>query len=351
MKLTADRRPLADAAKAVSRFLPTHIDAGLPFAQIHVEAHSGIVALTATDLTSGRRIEVEANVAGEGEVLVGDRFPAVLAGAIGDTVELSTTTTNLSIASDASSWRLPLGDPGDYPKIEVESDTDKVSVDDWERVRAVAKIADVPKSPRTEGLKGAVFEAGVIAATDSYRLAHATFSSDASHQLALVPGDAMVGLDAEVTALHFGERTVHADVDDGAWWSRLIDPSGYPKWQKLIDGITEARATIKLDSSDLTEAIRRAMLIGEPDIPLWLEFLGHGVKVFRKLGGEVVFSETIVGRFEGEAGLDPVAVNAVFLRSMIESVARVEIGMVDSFKPIRIRGDSWWAGVLMPVRT
>ncbi len=351
MKLTADRKALADAAKAVARFLPTHIDAAMGIAQIHLEAHSGIVALTATDLQAGRRIEVEATVEGEGEVLVGDRLPAVLAGATGEIVELSSTKTNLAVASDASSWRLPLGNVDDYPKVEIESETDKVPVDDWERVRAVARIADALRSPRPESLKGVLFEEGTAVATDSYRLAHITFSSDTEHQLALIPAYAIASLDAEVTAIHLGERTVHADTDDGAWWSRLIEAGGYPKWRNLADPGATALATIKVDSSDLTEVIRRAMLIGDPDIPLWLEFLGHGIKVLRKLGGEIAFSETVTAGLQGETGLDPVAVSAKFLRSMIDPVGRVRIGIVDSFKPLRISGDSWWSGIMMPVRT
>jgi DNA polymerase-3 subunit beta len=343
VKLTVDRKELADAAKAVAKFLPrtTHLQS---VSHIHIEAHSGIIALTATDLESGRRIEVEASVKEEGAALVPASLASVAGGASDDEVTLSTTKTHLKV-DGSSSWKLALGRVEDYPVLPDESGGDKVPVDNWGHIRSVATAAN-PSHPKPY-LQGVRLEDGVAAATDSYRLAYADFTSETDHPPTLIPARAINSLPDEVTALHIGDRAVRATLDDGAWWTRVID-APFPNWRKLIEG--EPTSTVKLDSEALSEALRRASLVflGN-EIPVLFTVTDYGLQLTRKHNGETVFSEDLVCSVEGDQELS-IAFNIPYLRSMIDPAEHLVLGFDGPQRPVAIDGDGWWNAVLMPVR-
>ncbi|MFP3915904.1 MAG: hypothetical protein ACLFWM_13580, partial [Actinomycetota bacterium] len=104
MKATIPRKELAEATKAAGKFLPRlHHIASL--AHYLVEAHSGIVAVTATDLEAGRRVEVEADVETEGDVLVPGALSQIVASGLGDEVSLSATDENLTVKTGRTTNR------------------------------------------------------------------------------------------------------------------------------------------------------------------------------------------------------------------------------------------------------
>lgn len=73
VKVVVDRKALADATRAVGKFLP-RLSSIPVLNHFLVEAHSGIIAITAHDHESGRRVELEAEVEGAGDILVPAAF-------------------------------------------------------------------------------------------------------------------------------------------------------------------------------------------------------------------------------------------------------------------------------------
>lgn len=336
MKLSVDRKALADAARAASKFLPTihHIAA---LQHLEIEAHSNQLMVSATNLEAGRTVEVEADIETDGRILAPVNFAQIAAGAQGSTLELSATESNLSISDGASKWRLQLGNVDDYPETSPDVD-EETDVESWQRIRAVATAAG-KKSDRPI-LQGVHFGDGYAVATDSYRIAWTEFDAPE----ALVPSAAIRSLDVPVETLGFGTRHVTAKVEDGFWWSRVIDGS-FPNWQDLVKR-HDVNTTVVVSAEALDDAVKRSLFVAESHIPVILT-VGDGIEVSRKVQGDVAYTEIVEADVDGEDMR--IAFNPSYLRDMIEPVEKVTITLDDPAKFARIDG-GWWKAGLMPVR-
>lgn len=349
MKLVADRKELLAALKSVSKFLPRRLD-GMPHANILFEAQGPTLKLTATDLEAGRTLTVPTKAAEPGRALVSQDVAGVLAGASGDDVSLHTTTKSMVVQSKDSIWQLALHPAEDYPDLTSRSDSDSAKVDiaHWSRVRAVAEVA--AGANQRAALLGVFLADGVAVATDSYRMAWAEFTEPDEHPSTLAPASAIRSLEAGVTALEVGDRMIRADTDDGSWWTRVIDDT-YINWQNLLKQFTTPTVIIEAETEPLDEAIRRATILGVRDLPIWVEAQpDEPVRLSRVVQGEIVYEESVPVKVTGDEDVK-IAFNPAFLRSMIAPVSKVRVEIADQYKMCRIIGDDWWNGALMPVRT
>lgn len=345
MRVTVDRRELAQAARAVGRFLPRSTTLAILHNYL-VEAHSGIIALTAFDHEAGRRVEVEAQVHEEGETLIPGALAPIVASGVGQDVELWATKGEVEIRTTVGRSTLRTGNRDDYPTTpepEIEGDPITITAP-WSRVRALANICAAKGKP---GITGVLFEQGSAVATDSYRLAHTEVSESTDHPLAIVPAHAVGGLDAEVASLVIGDRHVKATLEDGAWWTRVIEDK-FPRWRQFYEKVKPA-CTIRIDSESLSDAIKRAGNVVDTTSGHLLVTIEDGQAVLSARQTEVgEWSETLDCKVEGD--VVPLGVRGSLLRSMVEPVEQVTIQVSNEYLPILIDGDDWWHGLQMPVR-
>lgn len=354
MKVSVELAPLAKAVKAVGRFLP-HKTMMAVLDSILVEAEGDRLALTATDIESGRRIEVEATVQTEGRLLAPSSLIGVVTGAGGERLELTADDTKLTVSDSSASWTLRLNNADDYPGIPRVKAEGSVPVEDWSRARAIASFAQ-PRSGNRPACQGVLFEAGHAIATDTYQAAITPLSAVANHPSALIPANAVAALDAAVSELRIGDRSAEAVLSDGRWWSRLIDGQ-FPRVRKLIDDQPPALTVFELDTVEMGDVLRRATVVGNADWPVYLEVLSHGIEVTRREQSAVIFRETIMGGIS-EADVDDettVAINPTYLRNILGPVSRVRLGIAGPMKMFTFAGagedEGWWSGGTMPVRT
>lgn len=349
MKVRVDRKELTEATRAVSKFLPSSSSMEV-LQHFLVEAHSGILAITASNMEAGRRIELEAEVEAQGDVLVPRSLTQVVSGGIGDEVKLSATDSYMTVGIGKATNRLRLGVRDSYPEVEpTMEDASRLPIQSWHKVQAVSAICGGPKS-KVE-LQGVYFDGAEAVATDAYRLAYVTVSDEVEHASVIVPQHAIKSLDASVSALHVDERRVKADVTGGVWWARLIQGT-YPKWRNPLNQVPEPVVTVQVDTPVLLGVLARAAAVVDTStIPILLN-IGQGeVTLTAKQADRGEFEEAFPAATDWHEGSEFEATyNARFLQSMVEPVESVEMRLVDSNRPVAIDGDGWWHGVLMPVK-
>lgn len=351
MKVTVDRKELLEGVRASAKFLPTS-SAIESLQHFLVEAHSGIVAVTATDLEAGRRVEIEAEVEAEGDVLVPRSLSQIVAGGVGDQVKMSADSSHLTVGIGRATNKLRLGVRDAYPTVEQgKADAVKVPIQSWHKVQAVSAACGGTKSPVP--IQGVLFDGGDVVATDSYRLAWAEITEQLEHESVIVPAAAVRKLDASVSALHIGDRRVRADVEGGAWWARLIEGQ-FPKWYSFVERTESEDPTLTatIDTERLIAVLgRAAAVVDTSTYPVRLRF-GQGeitVSAAHSESGE--FEETFDAVTDWHDGSEyEAAYNGTFLRSMTEPASQVKVKLFEPNKPVRITGDGWWNVVLMPVR-
>jgi DNA polymerase III sliding clamp (beta) subunit (PCNA family) len=337
VKLSIDRKALSDAARAASKFLPTihHITA---LQHLEIEAHSNQLMVSATNLDSGRTVEVEADIELDGRVLVPQNFAQIAAKAQGDTLTLE-ASDSLEVSDGVSRWKLALGNIEDYPQ-PPDVSGDAVDIVSWSHIQAVATAAGT-KNDRPI-LTGVHFGDGYAAATDSYRLAWTPIEAPE----ALIPAYAIRSLETEVSKLRISERHAAATIGDGLWWSRLIDGS-FVDWQRLWKKLNPTvEATVSTEA--LTDAVRRAGIVAPvltKGSDRWhtvtLE-VGDGITV--KSGDD--FTELVEADVSGEITAN---FNVGYLVDALAPVDKATLRFTDEYKPLLIESD-WWNALIMPIR-
>lgn len=345
MRVTVDRAALADATKKAGKFLPRM--ANIPvLGHYLVEAHSGILAVTAFDMEAGRRVEVEAQVQVEGDVLIPPALAKVVAGSKADKVTLDADDTEVTIEAGKARAKLRLGRRDDYPEGFEPGfgDAVEVPVKHWERIRSVC-IAASRDTPRPV-LMGVKLEGGLAVATDSYRLAWAEFTDVEDHPEVVVPARAVQALDADVKALYVGDRNVKAKLTDGAWWVRPIE-GAFPKWRSLLSD-DEGAISVTVDCEELSAAVKRATGAVEPN-HVALSPDGREVQVIARHQDKGEYIEDIPAKIDGDR-ID-VAFNPSYLLDAMSQTEQITLRIFDQTGPVLVEGESWWRGLIMPVRT
>lgn len=344
MRVTVDRAELAHATKAAGKFLPSRM--AIPVMQhFLVEAHSGILAVTATDHESGRRVEVEAAVQVEGDILIPPALAKIVGGSKADKVTLDADDTEVTVEAGKAKAKLRLGRREDYPEdIEPSIDgADEVPVKHWERIKAVTVAAANQGRPVLTGVK---LEQGQAVATDSYRLAFVDFTDVKDHPEALIPARAIKYLDADVTAFYITNRSVKAKLADGAWWTRRIE-GAFPKWRSLLpDG--DGTISVTVDCEELSAAVKRANAAISP-IVVSLSPENGEVQVIARMRDQGEYIEDVTAKTDGER-LD-VLFNPSFLLDAMSQTEQITFRIFNETGPVLVEGEDWWRGLIMPVRT
>jgi DNA polymerase III subunit beta len=353
LKLTTKREDLVSKLSIVSRAVSTRA-ATQALSGVLLTTSPGRVTLSATDLDMGLETTLEAEVDGEGAVLLPGRLFAEVARSLPDTtVEIETREAehDVEIRSGSSSFHLRVLTAEDFPKLP------EASADSSLKIPAAALSATIDLVARAASrddmrpvLTGVLVSGSgsemTMVATDSYRLAvkRTELESDLGGEIeANIPARALRELariltseGAEQVGISLLPNQAVFEAGSIVLTTRLIDGQ-FPNFRQLLPESYEH--DVRLPRADLLDVTRRISQLAQRNAPLRLSFAPGELTVAAETPDVGDATETMPAAFDGEP-LE-IGFNPEFLKEGIESVEGEEI-LVRLISPLR-------PGLLQPV--
>lgn len=372
MKIRVERDGFADAVAWAARILPQK--AALPvLAGLRLEVSAdGTLELSGFDYEVSAQAQLDATVAEAGAILVPGRLLAEITRSLASQpIDLATDGSRVVLSCGSSRFTLPTLPLDEYPTLPAMPEVaGTVGSDAFAAaVSAVAIAAGRDDAlPVLTGIRVEIDgEQVTLAATDRYRLAVRTLRwaplDPAMQATALVPARTIseaaksLTAGAEVTLSLSGngpgEGLIGLSGAKRSTTSRLLDGE-FPKYRSLLPDAASATAIV--DSSALTDAVRRVALVASRTSPIRLSFSADGVGL--EAGGvdEAEAQESLPASFEGEPLT--IAFNATYLLDGLGSLDsdEAQLAFTGPTKPAVLTGKSGADGgtdhryLLMPVR-
>jgi DNA polymerase III subunit beta len=352
LKLTTQREELVSKLSVVSRAVSTRAATQSLSGILLTAAETGAV-LSATDLEMGLQTGLEAEVAGEGSVLLPGRLLAEVSRSLGDAtveIELREAERDVEIRSGGSSFHLRILPAEDFPKFpEEQGEPLKIPAAALaSTVDLVARAAsrDDMRPVLTGVLVTAAGAEMTMVATDSYRLAvkRTELEGGIGGELeANIPARALRELGRILSAEGVEEVSVallpnQAVFKAGAITlnTRLIDGQ-FPNFRQLLPESYEH--DVRLPRSEFLDVVRRVSQLAQRNAPLRLSFAPGELTIAAETPDVGDAEETMPAAFEGEP-LE-IGFNPEFLKEGIESVEGDEV-VLRLISPLR-------PGLLQPV--
>jgi DNA polymerase-3 subunit beta len=362
MKLTCSRDEFVAKLGVVSRAVSTRSSVQV-LAGVLLWAEGGELQLAATDMELSLRTTLDAQVEGEGSVVVPGRLLVDLARLLPDSeVQLEHRAEEgvVQVVCGPASYRLHTYSAEDFPRLP-EVDTAQVFTVDaealLETVAQVSRSASRDESrPVLTGIL-ARFEPGklVMAATDSYRLAvKETELAGSTQELeAIIPARALMELariagDATQLELGVQENQVAFRTDDAVLTTRRIDGQ-FPNVKQLLP--EQFEHVVTLPRSELLDVVRRVSVMAQRNSPLRLRFSEGELQISAQTQDVGEAKEALPAPFAGDT-LE-IGFNPEFLRDGIESVQsdEVQLKLISPLRPGLIQGESDdYSYLIMPIR-
>jgi DNA polymerase-3 subunit beta len=362
MKLTCSRdefvAKLAVVARAVSTRSSVQVLAG-----VLLRAEAGELQLAATDMELSLRTSLDAQVEGEGSVVVPGRLLIDLARLLPDSeVELEHRAEEgvVQLVCGTASYRLHTYSAEDFPRLPEVDATQTFTVDAEALLETVAQVSrSASRDESRPVLTGilARFEPGklVMAATDSYRLAvKETDLAGSTQELeAIIPARALTELariagDATQLELGVQENQVAFRTGDAVLTTRRIDGQ-FPNVKQLLP--EQFEHVVTLPRSELLDVVRRVAVMAQRNSPLRLRFSEGELQVSAQTQDVGEAKEALPAPFTGDT-LE-IGFNPEFLRDGIESVQsdEVQLKLISPLRPGLIQGESDdYSYLIMPIR-
>jgi DNA polymerase-3 subunit beta len=359
--VTCSRDALVGALGTVSRAVSTR-GAVQVLSGILVRAQDGALELAATDMELSLRTTIDAQVEGEGALVVPGRLLVDVARLLpAAEVELSYRAADgvASVRSGAYSSRLNVYAAEDFPRLpsvdvplqEIEASSLLATI---ERVSRAAS-RDESRPVLTGILVRFEGEKLVMAATDSYRLAvkETDLEKPGPELEAIIPARALGELGriaAGHDAVHLGMNENHVIFGVGDVWltTRRIDGQ-FPNYKQLLPESFEAE--LELPRAELLDVVRRAAVMAQRNTPLRLRFAEGELTVAAQSQDVGETNESLPTAYAGEP-LE-IGFNAEFLREGLESISTdtVQLRLINPLRPglITTEGDAFWY-LIMPIR-
>src|SRR5215208_1590182 len=362
MKLTCSREEFVARLGVVSRAVSTRGSVQI-LAGVLLRASNGILELAATDMELSLRTSLEADIEGEGSVVVPGRLLVDLARLLPDAeVQLEHRADEgvLTVMCGTASYRLHTYSAEDFPRLPEIDATQVFNVDAEALLETVAQVSrSASRDESRPVLTGilARFEPGklVMAATDSYRLAvKETDLAGSSQELeAIIPARALAELARIVgsaTQLELGvqENQVAFRTEDAVLTTRRIDGQ-FPNVKQLLP--EQFEHVVTLPRSELLEVVRRVAVMAQRNSPLRLRFSDGELEVSAQTQDIGEAKEALPAPFTGD--VLEIGFNAEFLRDGIESVQsdEVQLKLISPLRPGLIQGEGDdYSYLIMPIR-
>lgn len=285
MKIRANRRELAEVltwvAQAISKRPHNPALSGM-----HLSAHDDVLIMSAYDYDASHQARLQVEVASEGECLVAGHFLREIVSALkGGEVELVLDDDRLAITSGRSSYRATTLRMDDYPALPpFPAKVGHVAAVDLGSVLGVVEHA-ASKDSMVGVITGTLVEGTTdtlrASATDRFRMARAEtlWSAAGEGFSAVVPTRPLVaavkGLTGAVTVGH-AEGTFGVADAARAVTIRCIDDE-FPPLDRFLS--TPTVGEVEVDASDLSEAVKRAGMVGGEHRQVLLTFTPGEIKV------------------------------------------------------------------------
>jgi DNA polymerase-3 subunit beta len=362
LRMTVSRDELASRLSIVARGVSTRTTV-LVLGGIQLRAEAGKLHLAATDMEVSLRATLDANVDGEGTVVVPGRLLLDIARSLPDgdvTIEHRPEEAVVVVSAGSATYRLHTYSSEDFPRL---PDLDAVPLHSIDREALAETVARVGRSASRDESRPVLtgilvrFEPSklVMAATDSYRLAVKETPVDATlpELEAIIPARALQELARIASSsddVQLGMHDNHAVFGaDGVWLTTRRIDGQFPNYRQLLPEQFEHEVVLPRD--DVLEVVRRVSLMAQRNSPLRLRFAD----------GELTVSAITQDVGEARESLpapytaDPLEIgfNAEFLRDGLESVTSdsVKVKLISPLRPAVLEGESDdYVYLIMPIR-
>ena len=365
MKLTSDRDPLLEALQAAARALSTR--STLPsLGGILLSAESGAATARATDMELGLRVKIDAEVEGEGTILLPGRLLTDIARALPPgpvTIAERSEENDVELTAGTASFHLRVLSSEDFPRLpEFEGEAIRMPAaalaETVERVARAASRDEV--RPILTGILVSVEGSRLtMVATDSYRLSvkHTELESEPGTPFeANVPARALREL-ARIVA-HTGVEEVEIALPGSqivfragpyVLSSRLIEGQ-FPSYRQLLPDAFDH--DVRLPKADFLEVTKRIGHLAQRNAPLRIGLTSGELTVSAETPEVGDARESMPCAFEGEDLL--IAFNPQFFIEGVESIESEELvlRLTSPLRPglLQQAGDEDFSYLVMPIR-
>ena len=362
MKVTCSRDELVQKLAIVARAVSTRATV-LVLGGILLRAEEGELQLAATDMELSLRTALEAQVEGEGAVVVPGRLLVDLARLLPDEdvqIEHRAEEGVVRIECGSASYRLHTYNVEDFPRLPDVEAIGTFSVDRDALLDTVARVSrSASRDESRPVLTGilARFEGGkvVMAATDSYRLSvkETSLDGDAPELEAIVPARALTELSRIAQGVDAMELGVHENqvvfVLDGITLTTRRIEGQFPNYRQLLPESFEH--VVSIPRTEILDVVRRVAVMAQRNSPLRLRFAEGELTISSQTQDVGEARESLPVGFSGEP-LE-IGFNPEFLREGIESVTadEIQLKLISPLRPglIQAEGDDFWY-LIMPIR-
>src|SRR5687768_11360884 len=360
MKISCTRDELVAKLGIVSRAVSTR-GAVQVLSGILLSADESGLTLAATDMELSLRTTLDAEVEGDGAVVIPGKLLVDLARLLPEnavTIEYRPDEGVAQIVSGTASYRLNTYGAEDFPRLPaLDAQLHAIDRDALlETVERVARSASRDESrPVLTGIL-VRFEGGklVMVATDSYRLSvkETPLDSTAPELEAIIPARALQELArlAGGDSIELGVHENHVVFGTGEAWltTRRIDGQ-FPNYRQLLPDAFEIELT--LPKAELADVVRRASVLALRNSPLRLRFAEGELTVSAQTQDVGETQESLPAAYSGEEFV--IGFNAEFLRDGVDSIAGddVQVKLINPLRPAILEdaaGDFTY--LIMPIR-
>ena len=362
MKVVCQRDELSQKLGVVARAVSTRASVQI-LSGVLLRAEAGRLHLATTDMELSLRSSLEAQVEGDGAVVVPGRLLVDLVRLLPDnevTVEHRADENVVRITSGASTSALHTYAAEDFPRL---PDLDAVGTFTVDRESLLDTVSRVARSASRDESRPVLtgilvrFESGkiVMAATDSYRLSvkETELSGDVPELEAIIPARALAELariaqSGDTLELGVHENQVVFAADEVWLTSRRIDGQ-FPNYKQLLPETFEHELT--LQRGELLDVVRRVGVMVQRTSPIQLRFAEGELTVFARTQDVGEAKESMPVQFSGEP-LE-IGFNAEFLREGIESIGAddLRLKLISPLRPAVIQGgEDDPTYLIMPIR-
>src|SRR4051794_28013579 len=362
MKVVCQREELSQRLAVVARAVSTRASVQI-LSGVLLRAEGGRLHLAATDMELSLRSSLEAQVDGDGAVVVPGRLLVDLVRLLPDsevTIEHRADESVVRITSGSSASTLHTYAAEDFPRLPDLDTVGTFTVDRESLLETVSRVArSASRDESRPVLTGILvrFETGkiVMAATDSYRLAvKETSVTDELPELeAIIPARALQEL-ARIASgsddLQLGMQDNHVVFgSEGTWLTTRRIDGQFPNVRQLLPEQFEQE--LPLPREEVLDVVRRVSLMAQRNSPLRLRWADGELTVSAVTQDVGEARESLPAPYTG----DPMEIgfNAKFLRDGLESVdsETVKFKLISPLRPAVLEGDADdYLYLIMPIR-
>src|SRR6266542_1115078 len=318
MKLTCSREEFVARLGVVSRAVSTRGSVQI-LAGVLLRATGGVLQLAATDMELSLRTSLDAEVEGEGSIVVPGRLLVDLARLLPDAeVQLEHRAEEgvLNVVCGTASYRLHTYNAEDFPRLPEIDDSQIFTVDAEALLETVAQVSRSASRDESRPVL-----TGILA-----RFAGAA------------------------TQLELGvqENQVAFRTDDAVLTTRRIDGQ-FPNVKQLLP--EQFEHVVTLPRNELLDVVRRVSVMAQRNSPLRLRFSEGELQVSAQTQDVGEAKEALPAPFTGDT-LE-IGFNPEFLRDGIESVQsdEVQLKLISPLRPGLIQGEGDdYSYLIMPIR-